>query len=186
MRYFEEAAQLAEILGNDADIHKVINVLKKARDEGKQVFIAGNGGSAGCTSHFVCDLVKMGKIKAMSLVDNPSLMTALINDEGWEELYVQQIERFYCKGDILITISVHGGKGTDKAGKWSQNLMKAIEYVKNNNGITIAFTGFDGGAMKQVCDYCINIPAESTPLVESFHALVQHYIAFELYEGSRK
>jgi len=186
MSYFEDIAEMAEKLDHDRSIHDVVKVLEKAREAGRQVFIAGNGGSAGTASHMAADLCKMAEIKAISLVENASLMTALINDDGWEELYIEQLERFYNRGDILITLSVHGGKGTDKAGKWSQNLMKAINYVKDNGGTTIALTGFDGGAMLRECDFCINVPAESTPVVESMHVVLHHYITFALYKGHRK
>lgn len=168
------------------NIEKSLEILQEAKKEGKRVFICGNGGSAGTAIHMASDLFKMGGLRAISLEDNVPLMTALINDEGWEELYIQQLERLFNPGDILITISVHGGTGVDKAGKWSQNLMKAISYVKKHEGKTIAMTGFDGGEMKKVCDACINVPIESTPLVESFHVLIHHYLTFALYEGDRK
>jgi len=115
-----------------------------------------------------------------------SLSTAIINDNGWEYLYTDQLKRLFNKGDILITISVHGGSGSYKAGLWSQNLMKAIKYVNDNEGFTIGFSGFDGGAMKKMCDFCIVIPAESTPLVEAFHVVLHHLIAFHLQQGDRK
>jgi len=113
-------------------------------------------------------------------------MTALINDEGWNELYIQQLERLFNPGDILIAISVHGGAGEDKAGAWSQNLNKAIAYVKGRKGGTIGFSGFDGGQMKYACNVCIVVPADSTPIVESFHVLLHHFITFALQEGNRK
>lgn len=163
-----------------------INILKEVKKKGNQVFLCGNGGSAGTASHMKADLFKISKVKAISLDDNVSLMTALINDEGWNEVYVQQLERLFNPDDVLIAISVHGGSGEDKAGTWSQNLNKAISYVKMKGGKTIGFSGFDGGQMKYSCDVCIVVPAESTPLVESFHGLLHHIIAFELQEGNRK
>ena len=59
---------------------------------------------------------------------------------------------------------------------WSQNLLKAMKYVKDNGGQTLGFSGFDGGHMKDVADVCIVVPADSTPQVESFHVALEHLI----------
>lgn len=185
--YLETVSKVAKDLKNqDAEISKFVDYLKVAKKEKVKVFICGNGGSAGTATHLACDLFKIAGIKAISLNDNVPLMTAIINDNGWENLFVDQLKQLYALGDMLITISVHGGTGRDKAGKWSQNLTKAIEYVKENGGITLGLSGFDGGVMKELCNVCLVVPAESTPLVEAFHVVLHHYIAFELQEGDRK
>jgi len=167
------------------NIRKAIEILKDARKNKKHVFLCGCGGSAGTSTHFAGDLFKMGGLRAISLVDNIPLNSALINDEGWSEVFIQQVERMFDKGDVLIALSVHGGKGQDKAGAWSQNLLKAIDYVNKNGGKTIGLSGFDGGAMKKECTCCIVVPANSTPLVESFHVVLHHLITWQLYEGDR-
>jgi len=185
--YLEKVSKVSNDLKKQGHILvDIFNVLESAREQGRQVFICGNGGSAGTANHMKADLFKIAEIKAISLNENMSLATAIINDNGWEYLYTDQLERLFNKGDILITISVHGGSGSDKAGLWSQNLMRAIHYVKKNKGTTIGFSGFDGGAMKKECDYCIVVPAESTPLVEAFHVVLHHMIAFHLKRGNRK
>lgn len=166
-------------------IEDIIEHLKTARSEKKKVFICGNGGSAGTAVHMACDLFKIAGIRAISLNDNVPLMTAIINDDGWENLYTEQLKRLYDNGDMIIAISVHGGSGKDKAGLWSQNLTKAIDYVKKNGGITMGFSGFDGGALKEMCDACVTVPVNSTPIVESFHIVLEHLITFELQEGDR-
>jgi D-sedoheptulose 7-phosphate isomerase len=80
----------------------------------------------------------------------------------------------------LITLSVHGGTGRDKAGAWSQNLVKAIEWVRTRGGTTIGLAGFDGGVMRQMCDICIVVPYDTTPHVEGFHVVLHHLLAFGL------
>ena len=187
MVYLEVVGKIAKELKKQTNtIVDICKILKKAREEGQQVFICGNGGSAGTANHMKADLFKLAKLKAISLNENMSLSTAIINDNGWEYLYTDQLERLFNTGDILITISVHGGSGKDKAGEWSQNILKAIKYVQSRRGITIGLTGFDGGAMRELCDYCLIVPADSTPLVESFHVVLHHLIAFTLHEGDRK
>lgn len=165
------------------NIDKIVVLLKTAKVDGKQVFLCGNGGSAGTSTHMMADLFKIGKLKAICLNDNIPLLTALINDDGWGMVYVKQLERLFNKGDVLIAFSVHGGVGEDKAGAWSQNLNEAIKYVNSHGGVTIGFSGFDGGWMKDNCNVCVTVPAKSTPIVEALHVVLHHYIAFELQEG---
>ena len=109
-------------------------------------------------------------------------MSALINDNGFDNLFIEQLKNLYRKGDVLICLSVHGGSGKDKAGLWSQNLLKAMDYVNKNGGKTIGFSGFDGGAMKELSDVCVVVPFNATPHVEAFHVVLQHLIAFRLKE----
>ena len=164
------------------DIDKVIELLFDAWKRGSQVFTCGNGGSASTATHFACDLAKTTivgdkrRIKAYCLNDNIPLMSALINDEGFDDLFYEQLKNLFEEGDILICISVHGGAGRDKAGLWSQNLLKAMRYVKDNGGKTIGLSGFDGGPMKEIADACIIVPIDSIAQVESFHLALEHLI----------
>lgn len=186
-RFLQGVEEIARKISR-ADIDRAIELLYRAWKEGRTVFVAGNGGSAGTATHLAADLVKMTaipgqpRLRAMSLVDNVPLVSALVNDDGWDNVYTEQLETFFRPGDVLVTISVHGGKGRDKAGAWSQNLMKAIEYVKRRGGTTIGLAGFDGGAMRDVCDACIVVPYDTTPHVEGFHVVLHHLIAFCLAE----
>jgi D-sedoheptulose 7-phosphate isomerase len=169
-------------------IEAVIQLLFEAWQNGKQIFLIGNGGSAGTASHFSADLNKCtacnGKrrMKAISLVDNVPLVSAITNDDGWENVYTEQLQNFFTPGDVLIAFSVHGGSGSDKSGPWSQNLLKAMRYVSEHGGKTIGIAGFDGGYMKELADECLIVPAHSTPQVEAFHVLLHHLIAFRLAE----
>jgi len=168
------------------DIDAVVNVLYRAWQEEKRVFIMGNGGSASTASHFACDLSKWTiaedkkRFKVIGLTDNIPLMSAWINDAGFENLFAEQMKNHFQPGDIVIGISVHGGSGKDRAGQWSQNLIKAMETAKENGGITIGFSGFDGGIMKNIAQYCIVVPFNTTPHVESFHVVLEHLICERL------
>ena len=190
-RYFGDVSELAKKISRK-EITRVINILFRAWKKKKFVFVMGNGGSASNATHFTADLVKtvddvsFGRgLRAVSLVDNIPLVSAMINDRGWDNLYSEQLCTYYpeeVEKAIGIGLSVHGGSGKDKAGLWSQNILKGLQYIKDNGGITIGFAGFDGGAMKKMVDVCIVVPVESTPLVESFHSVVQHLIVFRLKE----
>ena len=179
--YLSETRKVTEAISVD-DIDRAIELLFEAWETGNQVFICGNGGSASTATHFACDLSKttivQGKkrFKAYCLNDNIPLMSALINDEGFDNLFHEQLKTKFQKRDVLICISVHGGAGKDKAEPWSQNLLKAMQYAKENSGKTIGFSGFDGGPMKEIADACIVVPINSTPQVESFHLALEHLI----------
>jgi len=169
-------------------IDRAIELLFDVWQRGSQVFTCGNGGSASTATHLACDLSKTtivaGKkrFKAYCLNDNIPLMSALINDEGFDNLFYEQLQGRFGEGDVLICISVHGGSGKDKAGPWSQNLLKSIRYAKGKGGKTIGFSGFDGGMMKEIADVCVVVPANSTPHVESFHLALEHLICSCLHE----
>jgi D-sedoheptulose 7-phosphate isomerase len=164
------------------DIHAMMDLLYTAWQEGKQVFIAGNGGSASTATHFTCDLSKFTAVegkqrfRVICLNDNIPLVSALSNDLGWDSVYYEQLRNLMNPGAFLVVISVHGGSGADKAGIWSQNLMKAAKYIQDNDGKVLGLVGFDGGALKQVADMCIVAPVNSTPQVEGFHVVLTHML----------
>ena len=188
--FLTEFADVARRISED-DINKTIELLFEAWKQGSKIFIIGNGGSASTATHFACDLAKTtvveGKkrFKVISLTDNVPLLTALTNDEGFASIFVEQLKNLLEKDDVLVAISVHGGSGQDKAGLWSQNLLAAIQYAKDNHARTIGMAGFDGGAFKTMTDVCIVVPANSTPYVESWHATLEHLICSSLRERIR-
>lgn len=169
------------------EISKVIDILFEAWKNNKQIFLFGNGGSASTATHFCSDLLKTANVegkkrfRAICLNDNIPVVSALTNDNGWENVYVEQLMNLMNDEDVAIAISVHGGSGKDKSGLWSQNIMRAIEYA-NKKGKTIGLSGFDGGPLKKNATACIVVPKNSTPHVESFHVWLEHLICFQLKE----
>ena len=185
--YLAEVSKIASNLDRGA-IDRAIEILYEAWKNDNQIFVIGNGGSASTSTHFACDLNKWvsddadRKFRAFALVDNIPLMSALTNDNGWGEVYVEQLRNFFRRGDVLVAISVHGGSGSDKAGPWSQNLLRAVKFVKDNGGKVVGLSGFDGGVLKSASDACVVVPAESTPHVEGMHAVLTHLISEQLRE----
>ena len=183
--YLSESQDILKKLDRGA-IDRAIQILFEAWRNDKQVFVIGNGGSASTSTHFACDLNKWvsdeaeRKFRAFALVDNIPLMSALTNDNGWGEVYVEQLRNFFRRGDVLVAISVHGGSGSDKAGPWSQNLLKAVKYVKDNGGKVVGLAGFDGGVLRTAADACVIVPAESTPHVEGMHLVLTHLMSEQL------
>ncbi|MFZ2455037.1 MAG: SIS domain-containing protein [Candidatus Altiarchaeia archaeon] len=185
--YFTEVVDITKKIDR-VEIEKAINILFVAWKNGNRVYLMGCGGSASTASHFAADLSKTAivpgkkRFKAISLVDNVPVVSAWTNDEGWDSVFRGQIENHMEPGDVVIGFSVHGGFGKGNAGDWSQNLTKAMYYVRSNGGKCIGFAGFDGGAFKELCDACIIVPKDATPLVEGFHGDLQHLIIFRLKE----
>lgn len=180
--YFWEMETVINDISRE-DIDRVIELLFGAWRQGRTVFLMGNGGSASTATHFACDLAKCtvveGKprFRVICLNDNIPLMSALINDEGFDNLFSEQLKNLMRPGDCLIAMSVHGGKGEDRAGLWSQNLLKAIQLAREQyDAVTIGLSGFNGGALREMADACVVVPFNSTPQVESFHLALEHLI----------
>jgi D-sedoheptulose 7-phosphate isomerase len=190
--YLEDMKDIVDRLSREK-IDRVIELLFSAWKDERTVFVMGNGGSASTATHFTCDLAKCtiveGKkrFKVICLNDNIPLVSALINDDGFDHLFSEQLKNLMQEKDFLVAFSVHGGKGKDKANLWSQNLLKAMMLAKEEyDATTIGFSGFDGGAMSELADACIVVPFNSTPQVESFHLALEHLICNCLKEKIEK
>lgn len=183
--------QITERISRPA-IDELIEALLAAYRRGNAIWIIGNGGSASTATHFACDLNKVTvvagrpRVRAFALVDNVPLVSALTNDEGWDNVYTEQLASFFQAGDVVIGISVHGGAGQDRSGPWSQNLLRGLLYAREHGGVAMGLVGFDGGPMKELCDHCVVVPYDTTAHVESYHVALHHLIAFCMAERIRE
>ncbi len=187
--YFSEMRKVIKDISVE-NIDRVIELLFSVWKRENQVFICGNGGSASTATHFACDLAKSTivgnnkRFKVISLGDNIPLVSAWTNDSGFGTIFVEQLRPWIKKDDVLIGISVHGGSGKGDAGPWSQNLVKAMKLAKGRGAKIIGFSGFTGGAMKEMADVCVVVPIDTeplgTPLVESFHVVLHHLVCSAL------
>lgn len=160
-------------------IVRVIDLLYSARFSGRQVFIMGNGGSASTASHFVCDLSKntrregWPRYKVIGLSDNMAVFSAYANDEGYENVFCEQLANLLLPDDIVIAISASGN---------SRNVINAIQYAKSQNAFTIGFTGFDGGILGKLVDINLHINSNIIEHVEDLHMVLEHMIIKSLKE----
>ncbi len=187
--YFEAAEGIARLLPR-RDIESVVDILYEAWQRGRTVFAMGNGGSASTATHLACDLAKCTiapgrrRLKVMALGDNVPLVSAWTNDSGFGSIFAEQLEPWLEEGDVLIGLSVHGGSGAGDAGPWSQNLVRAVTLARERRAKVVGFSGFDGGALKEMADVCLVIPVAEeplgTPLVESYHVLLHHLVCTAL------
>lgn len=141
-----------------------------------RVYTAGNGGSASTAQHFACDLAKFvvpagaRPFDVRCLTDNVALYTAWANDAPRDDVLVNQLRGLLTSDDLLILISVHGGRG------FSNDLVRALRYAHEVGAETISLVGFDGGILHQKSTCSILVPADSTPQTEGIHVVVEHLL----------
>ena len=154
-------------------IADVIDLLQQARKRGSQVFILGNGGSASTASHFACDLAKntrqegLPHFRVIGLTDNMAMFSALANDEGYENVFSEQLASLVRPGDIVIAISASGN---------SKNVINAAEMAHKYEATVIGFTGFDGGRLGQLADLNLHVNSNIIEHVEDIHLMLEHLI----------
>lgn len=155
------------------EIEKIGLDFLAAREQQKKIIFIGNGGSAATASHFANDFsigpcVK-NPFKAISLTDNMAVITAIANDFGYEDIFTKQLEVILEPGDRVVAISASGN---------SPNIIKAIDYARKREAKVIGLVGFDGGLLKEKCDYCIHVKTakgEYGP-VEDLHMFIDHLL----------
>lgn len=144
----------------------------KAYKNGNKTLFAGNGGSAADAQHIAGEFVSRfyfdrPGIASIALSTDTSILTAISNDYGYENLFARQVQAQGVKGDVFIGISTSGN---------SKNILKALELCKQKGIISIGLSGASGGAMNELCDYCIKVPSTCTPRIQEAHILIGHII----------
>jgi D-sedoheptulose 7-phosphate isomerase len=147
---------------------KLIEALKK----GNKVLVFGNGGSAADAQHMAAELVGRYKkdrkaLPAIALTTDTSILTAVANDFGFENVFVKQIEGLAHKGDIALGISTSGN---------SVNVLEAIEKAKQIGCKTIGLLGCDGGRIAKVADISITVPSNDTPRIQESQGTIIHIL----------
>ncbi|HNB52774.1 MAG TPA: SIS domain-containing protein [Anaerolineales bacterium] len=176
--YFTDLKATLDLLPQEI-IEEIIVLMHQARTEKRQIFIMGNGGSASTASHFVCDLAKNTRhpqwpnYRVIGLADNMAILSAYANDEGYENVFVQQMASFLEPDDIVIGISTSGN---------SPNVVKAIEYANEKQAITIGFTGFTGGKLGNLAKIHLHVSSHCIEHVEDIHLMLEHLICKVLRE----
>jgi D-sedoheptulose 7-phosphate isomerase len=159
-----------------ASIDAFLNALRKAKEDGKQVFLFGNGGAASSASHMASDLNKglsYGKKKrfrAICLNDNVAVMLAYANDVGYDEVFVEQLKNFLDPGDLVIGISGSGN---------SENVLRAIEYANANGGYTMCICGYNGGKLLKMVKVAVHANVNDMQKTEDIFPMLGH-IAYQL------
>ncbi len=166
-----------------AKIESVIGLLERAREEDRQIFVFGNGGSAATASHFVVDMVKgasLGREKRfriMALTDQVPAITAYANDLGYEVVFEEHLRNFARPGDVVLALSGSGN---------SPNVLRAVEYANSVGCVTIGFSGFEGGRLAALARHSLVVPSRHMGRIEDCHMLACHLIAYYFMEETSK
>jgi len=157
------------------EVSAVGALLSAARAEGRQLFIAGNGGSAALASHVAVDLGKgcsrnrEKRFRVLSLTDNVPWITALGNDISYDDIFVEQLKNYAEKGDLFLAISGSGN---------SKNILKALHYANQTGCVTIGISGFKGGALKDLVKHHVHVKADHMGLIEDVQLVVCHILMY--------
>lgn len=163
-------------------IETIIYKLKDACEQGRNIFIFGNGGSASNASHFATDLGKSASnhikknFRIFSLSDNVSWITALGNDISYDEIFAGQLKNFGKSRDIAISISVSGN---------SPNCVKAIQWAKDNDLSTIVLVGANKGKLAEIADHVLVIDDTHYGRVEDAQMSICHMICYAFVENTK-
>ena len=186
LNHAEYIARIQEELGNVdcAELQHWSDLVYDAWKTEKFVYIFGNGGSATTASHMSEDLGKSTlrdsdlkdetkkRLKVMSLTDNVGWITAIGNDCGYDQIFVQQLMNFGKAGDLAIGISGSGN---------SPNVLAAVDWSNRHGLKTFGLTGFDGGKLKKLQQAGLHVPLHDMGMVESIHLALFHWMLNDVY-----
>ncbi|MDG2252521.1 MAG: SIS domain-containing protein [Methylophilaceae bacterium] len=177
--------KLQEVLQESdwSPIEQLANDMQKCWNEGRHIFLCGNGGSAGNAIHLANDFIygiakkTGGGIKAISLSDNSAVITCLANDIGYDYIYSEQLAVQAEKGDLLIVLSGSGN---------SLNILHAVEQAKKMQVKSFAVLGYSGGKCKEIVDVPIHFPVNDMQIAEDLQIIVGHMLMQWLYKNRPK
>ena len=181
--YLQRCAQELDNV-DAAALERMSDAIFQAYQDGRFVFICGNGGSGSNASHFCEDLGKstlrradfqddsVRRLKVLSLTDNTPYILAWANDEGFERVFVEQLKNLASSGDVLIAISGSGN---------SANILNAVEWGNRHDLRTWGVTGYDGGRLREMAEDGLHVPLDDMGLVESIHLIVFHWVLDDVH-----
>jgi D-sedoheptulose 7-phosphate isomerase len=166
------------------EVEHLSELIYAAWEQGKFVFIFGNGGSGTTASHFAEDLGKSSlrecdlkdeskkRLKVLSLTDNVGWILAVGNDVGYDQIFVQQLMNYGGPGDVCLAISGSGN---------SPNVLAAVDWANRHGLKTFGLTGFSGGKLKQMQQAGMHVPLNDMGMVESIHLCLFHWALNDVF-----
>lgn len=184
MSYLEELKATLDTLDLEA-VQQTRNLIAQARQEGKQLFLCGNGGSATTASHMANDLGKGAsygrpaseRFRVMALTDNVAWITALANDVGYWSVYAEQLRNLGQPGDVLLAISPSGD---------SPNVLRAVSVAKKRGMKTIGWCGNRGGKLAGAVDLAVVVDSHHLGRVEDIHLILMHLVCYYFMEEKQR
>ena len=162
-----------------SDLDKVGDTLSRCLLNGGKIMICGNGGSASDAQHFAAEIVgrferERRAFPAVALSTDTSILTAVGNDYGYEEVFARQVEGLGRPGDVLIGISTSGN---------SANVIRAVKRARAMQMPTIGLLGKDGGALQALVERAIVVGGGTTARIQEAHIFILHYWAWFIERG---
>lgn len=173
-RKLAEGIKVLEAVARDAALlaalQRAAERTAAAMKSGCKLMVAGNGGSAADAQHLVAEFVSRlceGRpaMRAVALTTDTSILTAVGNDYGYEQVFSRQIEALGQAGDLFMAISTSGN---------SPNVLRALELARSMGIATIGLTGRSGGRMAPLCEWCIRVPSDGTMYIQQAHLALEH------------
>jgi D-sedoheptulose 7-phosphate isomerase len=162
------------------EVRGLSDLIESAYDEGRFVFIIGNGGSAANASHLcedlakctLCDFEGQKRLKVLSLNDNTPWLMAVANDINYERVFTEQLKNLASPGDLLLAISGSGN---------SPNILGAVEWANAHGLTTVGITGFSGGKLRPVARHALHAEVDDMGIAESLHQVAFHWVIDDLH-----
>ena len=167
-----------------AEVRALADAMYACYEQGRFIFLCGNGGSGSNASHF-CEDVGKGtlrrqdfdddrkrRVRILSLTDNTPYILAWGNDEGFDRVFVEQLKNLASPGDLLIAVSGSGN---------SPNVLRAVEWANCHDLRTFGCTGFDGGKLRSLARQGLHVPLGDMGIVESIHLTAFHWVVDDLH-----
>ena len=159
---------------NLEELNRAANAITSCRERGGTIYTIGNGGSAATASHMVVDLGKGANLTCTGapfriecLADNMPIITAIANDESYEDVFLFQLQKKLRPEDLLIAISGSGN---------SPNIIKAAEYARSIGTSVLGMTGYSGGKLLELCDYSMHVNIDDMQIAEDVHMMFDHML----------
>jgi D-sedoheptulose 7-phosphate isomerase len=174
--HFRRSALALDRAANDpallARVREIATLVEAALRAGSKLLIAGNGGSAADAQHIAGEfLSRFGfdrrPLPAIALTTDSSVLTAVGNDYGFEQIFERQVRGLGRKGDVLLALSTSGR---------SPNVLAALRTARQLGIATVGFTGSQESEMRRLCDVCLSTPSEDTPIIQQIHMVAAHAI----------
>jgi len=172
--HFQGHAQVLELVSKTlADkIAECANLISDVLQRGNKILVMGNGGSAADAQHFAAELVgrfllERKALPAIALTTDSSILTAVGNDYGFNEIFSRQVEALAAPGDLVLGISTSGN---------SENVCRALQVAADTGCKTLGLLGRDGGKIAGVVDLDLTVPAQQTPFIQEAHVTIIHLL----------
>lgn len=167
-----------------AELEQWSDLIYRAWENDRWVFIFGNGGSGTTATHMSEDLGKSTlrpddlrdeskkRLKVLSLTDNAGWIMAVGNDVAYDQIFVQQLMNYGGEGDLVIAISGSGN---------SPNVLNAVDWANRHGLVTFGLTGYSGGKLKSLASHGLHVPLDDMGMVESIHLCLFHWVLNDVF-----